>query len=123
MGEVVGQMGGRAVARPSELNPNRALQARERQAASKALLEGGKNKGEQKGFGVASGLKAPPDMAAAAAAVVLVGQPDLVASLPACDGCGCPEPAHVQQEGPDGEPEWPCTSCTGCFDYSYLEPV
>ena len=60
MGETIDSLGARATARPASIDPVRLAEQREHADKAAALLKGGVNKGEQKGFGAASGLKEPP---------------------------------------------------------------
>lgn len=55
MGQVVSQMGARAVATGTGASLGKELMRRDQAARAKVLLEGGKNKGEEKGFGVTAG--------------------------------------------------------------------
>lgn len=53
MGEVVSQLGRRSTARPRVTDAEKAVEQRERSRKAKELLDGGKSKGEEKGYGVA----------------------------------------------------------------------
>lgn len=61
-GALVKKMGKAASATPGGENPERAVEQRIRVEQGQRLLAGGKNKGEQRGYGAASGRQKPPPL-------------------------------------------------------------
>lgn len=60
MGQVVKKMGKGATATPTGLRPDKVLEHRAHVEMGQRLANAGKNKGEMKGYGIASGRTEPP---------------------------------------------------------------
>lgn len=62
MGEVVKKLGHRATATPTGIRPDKVLEQRAHVEKGQRLANAGKNKGEIRGYGAASGRTEPPPL-------------------------------------------------------------